>query len=74
MTNEELAKQYEKRANQERDAGASIEINLRFGYIAIDRSDGAEYFFQGEEAMDLYDETPEWINPEDYILAISQNW
>lgn len=74
MTNEELAKQYTERANAEREAGATIEVNARMAYIAINRSDGTEYFFQGDEAMELYDETPDWINAEDYILAMSQNW
>ena len=74
MNETELVKQYEERAQAERDAGGSISINHGLPYISITMSDFTEYFFQGEDAEELLDSTPEWINAEDYILAIAQNW
>ena len=74
MTEQKLAQQYEMRANAERGAGGQIEINHRYGYVAITLSDESEYFFQGEEVDNLLSEVPDWINEEDYLLAVAQNW
>lgn len=74
MTDAELEQQYVERAQAERDAGGSIEINSVCGYVAVTLSDGAEYFFQGEAADNLLDEVPDWIWPADYILAMAQSW
>ncbi len=74
MTTQELCRQYEERAQAEREAGGHVEINYRYDYVAVTLSDGAEYFFQGEEANQLLEECPDWINEKDYILAIAQNW
>ena len=63
---------YTKRAQAERDAGATIEI--KYDYVAITMSDGTEYFFQGEEADELLSDIPDNINREDFILAIAQDW
>lgn len=70
----ELEKQYVARADAEREAGGSIEINEGFSYVSIALSDGSMYFFQGEEAEELLGEVPEWIYAEDYILAQAQTW
>lgn len=69
-----MVKDYEGRARSEREAGGTIEINERLPYIAINMSDGSEYFFQGEEASMLLDEVPDNIHAEDFILAIAQGW
>ena len=69
-----LVNQYERRAEYERRDGGSIEINRVLPYVAVEMSDGSEYFFQGEEADDLLDTVPNNINEEDFLLAIAQNW
>ncbi len=69
-----ILRDYEKRANAERNAGSTVEINHRLPYVAVTLSGGDEYFFQGEEASDLLDEVPDNINEEDYILAVAQGW
>ena len=69
-----LVTQFESRADNERRAGSTIEINHRANYISVEFGNGEEYFFQGDEADDLLDEVPDNIDPEDYILAIAQNW
>ena len=74
MTTHQLIKQYERRARDEREAGGSIRIDRRLACVAITMSDGSEYFFQDEEASRLLADVPEWINEEDYLLAIAQNW
>lgn len=74
MTRAELRKDTEHRARCEREAGGHIEINQGLPYVAITMSDGAEYFMQGEEASNLLDEVPDWVNEEDYILAQAQGW
>ena len=69
-----LVKQYEKRAENERRGGGMIDINYRLPTVAVELSDGSEYFFQEYEAQDLIDEVPENISPEDFILASAQSW
>jgi len=69
-----MVQDYTMRANAERKAGTTIEINHSLPYVAIDFRDGSDYFFQGEEASNLLDEVPDNINEEDYILAIAQGW
>lgn len=69
-----LVKQYEERAEAEREAGGSIEINSGLPYIDITMSDGSVYTFQEHEADELLNEVPDNISAEDYILAQAQNW
>lgn len=69
-----LVRQYEKRAKSERAAGGVCKINSRLPSVAVELSDGSEYFFQGEEAEELLAEVPDNITQEDYILATAQNW
>lgn len=69
-----MVKDYTERANAERRAGGSIEINTRMPTVAITMSNGEEWFFQGEEATELLDEVPYNMNEEDYILATAQDW
>ena len=71
---ENLVKQFEARAESEREGGASIEINHIADYIALTMSNGDEYMFQGHEMADLLDTVPMQINAADYILATAQNW
>jgi hypothetical protein len=74
MTNEQHAKQCEYYANCEREAGGTIEINTALPYVAVTMSDGSEYFFQGDEADELLESVPDYINREDYILSQAQGW
>jgi hypothetical protein len=79
MTNEEMRDQIEKSAQFERDAGGTIEINDRMPYVAIQMSNGDEYFFQGQEADELLDEhnaSADRFNTsvEDSILHSAQGW
>jgi len=74
MTQEEIVKQYEERYEAEIKAGATIEINHSLPYVAIKMSNGDEYFFQGEEASNLLNEVPDYINEEVYLIASAQNW
>lgn len=71
---DDLVAQLEKRAEDERSAGGSIDINDMLPTVGVEMSDGSEYFFQGEEADDLLSEVPGNMHPEDFILAIAQNW
>lgn len=71
---DDLVAQLEQRAADEEAAGGSIDINDMLPTVAVTMSDGAEYFFQGEEADDLLSEVPGNMHPEDFILAIAQNW
>ena len=74
MTENELIEQYEERARNEREVGAEIEIDTGLPYISIKMSDDSEYAFQEHEAENLLNDVPDWINAEDYLLAIAQNW
>ena len=69
-----LVDQLEEQANAERDAGGEVEIGAGQMYVAVTLSDGAEYFFQDDEASQLLDEVPDNINAEDWILASAQSW
>ncbi len=69
-----LAKQYEKRAAAEREAGGSIEIDTGLPTVAITLSDGTDYFFQEWEADELLNKIPGNVDPEDFLLAMAQNW
>ncbi len=71
---ERLVTQLEQRADAEKKAGGTIEINTRLPSVAITLSDGSEYFFQEWEADELLNDIPANIQPEDYLLAVAQNW
>lgn len=71
---DDLLAQYEQRAEDERTAGGSIDINDMLPTVGIEMSDGSEYFFQGEEAEALLSEVPGNMHPEDFILASAQSW
>jgi len=74
MTKAELIKEIEGTADYARAQGDTIEINYRLPYVAVDLVGGYSYFFQGEEASDLLDECPDYVNEEDYILWVAQGW
>lgn len=79
MTQDELIKQIEDTAKHCRSIGMFVKINPYMPWVDVNLgvdSDGDElgYFFQGEEASDLLDDIPEWINEEDYILWSAQGW
>lgn len=69
-----LVDQYQKRAQAERDAGTTIEINRIMGYIAVAFESGEEYLFDGSETDELLGQVPSNIGAEDFILAQAQNW
>lgn len=69
-----MVKDYEDRAEAERRAGGSIEIDTRLPTVAITLSDGSEFFFQEREASDLLDTVPYNVNEEDFLLATAPNW
>lgn len=69
-----IAYKMERRAEAERDAGGTIEIDPVLPSIAVKLSDGSEYFFQEWEADEILGKVPGGIEPEDYILAQAQNW
>jgi len=72
-----LSKQYNDRAQLERDNGSTVEINYALPYVAIDFSNGDSYFFQGEEASNLLNEISEYqleCSDGNILLAIAQNW
>jgi hypothetical protein len=71
---EDLVAQYEERADAEREAGGSIDIDDMLPAITVKMSSGEDYFFQEWQADDLLDRVPNNISPEDYILAMAQNW
>ena len=75
LTDEEMvAVRIESGAAFEFEAGGTVEINHGLPYVAVTCSNGDEYFFQGEEAENLIDEVPEYVNEEDYIMYSSMNW
>ena len=74
MTEQELKRQYCQRYLDEIEAGSTIDINASLPYVGIDMSNGDEYFFQGEDAENLLNDCPGWINKEVYLLVMAQNW
>lgn len=69
-----LVKQYEQRAQAEREDGGSCQIKQRLPTVAVKLANGDEYFFQGDEAQAQLDSVPDNLSPEDFILASAQSW
>ena len=74
MTRKEFKEQVEYYAACERKAGGRVEINYLLPYVAIDMSDGSEYFFQEHEAVELLENIPDDIEDEDFLLWQAQSW
>ena len=78
MTRDELIRQIENTAYHCRAIGMSVEINSSLPWVSVylDPNDPTNdtYFFQGEEASNLLDECPDYVNEEDYILWYAQGW
>lgn len=74
LTDDEMRAYYTERYEAEKAAGGSITVNRSIPYVAIQLSDGTEYYFQEEEADNLLSEVPDWINAEVYLLASAQDW
>lgn len=74
MEQNELIDQIEDTAKYCRGEGQSVEINYSLPYVAIERGEDDFYFFQGEEASELLETVPDWINDEDYFLWVAQGW
>lgn len=69
-----LVKQYEQRAQAEREDGGSCHINTSIPTISIRMANGETWFFQEHEATALLDSVPDNLSPEDFIRASAQNW
>lgn len=80
MTKKELtsfSNRVKKTAKSCYKAGWTVDINKYIPYVAIDnKKTGDAYFFQGEEAENLLQENPDWLNvtDEDYLVYIAQGW
>lgn len=79
MNRTQLVNQVETIAHCARLAGHTVKINHLLPYVAVflgynEYGDAIEYFFQGEEASELLDEVPDYLNEEDYILWTAQGW
>ena len=79
MDIDQLMSQAVETANYCRAQGQYVKINHGLPWVDVfhglnDHGDRIEYFFQGDEASDLIDECPEFLNVEDYILWVSQGW
>lgn len=74
MTRQELIKLIESDAEYAKNNGQFITVNESLPYVDVDLGHGNEYFFQGEEASDLINSVPDWINAKDYILWLAQGW
>jgi len=71
---DDIFNNYRHRAEFERKAGGTVEINDRLPSVAVSLSGGLDYFFQGEEAENLLNDVPDELSAEDFILAIAQGW
>lgn len=69
-----IANDIKKTANKERKKGAEVELNSRMNYISVKRSDGADYYFQGEGADEIFDQIPDNVNDEDFVLWYAQGF
>lgn len=90
MTNQEMKTQIERTAKAARRGGAKVELLLSHGVetrdfsradeIIVSHGDGeGEYHFRYSEAEDLRREAVQAseqfdVEPEDYILWVSQGW
>ena len=79
MTQDELIRQIEETAAYCRNEGQYVKINHSMPWVDVYHGLGSwlepiQYFFQGEEASNLLDECPDYVNEEDYILWTSQGW
>lgn len=79
MTQDELIKQIEETAAYCREEGQYVKINHGLPWADVflgknEHGDDHSYFFQGEEASNLIDGVPDYVNEEDYILWSAQGW
>ena len=73
MTRKQFIKEVEKTAEAARSAGQTIEINRRLPYVAVTTGED-EYFFQGQDAQELLDSVPDYLDAENCILWLAQGW
>lgn len=74
MTHEELVTQITRIADAAREEGQYVEINDVLPTVLIYRGEDDEFFFQEHEAVDLLQTVPDYVNVEDYLLYIAQEW
>ena len=74
MDIDQLMSQIVETAKYCRSEGQYVKINFGMPWVEVFRGVDDIYFFQGEEASDLLDECPEFVNEEDYILWYAQGW
>ena len=70
----EIDRQIEQRANIARAEGQWVKIELTLPSITVHRGEDDEFHFQEWAAEELLAEVPLYVNDEDYILAIAQEW
>ena len=72
MTKKEMKIDIENRAATLRKKGLIVIINERLPFIAVDKEadKGADeiFFAQGESALQLINDTPDYVSTEDFIL------
>lgn len=71
VISKEQVKSLEKIAASELENGSTIEVDKTIPYISVSLSNGKNYSFREYEAIELLDEVPDNISPEDYILAMA---
>lgn len=69
-----IVRDYQERAEAERQAGGSIEIDSGIPSVYVKMSSGEDYFFQEHEADKILKTVPANISAEDFILATAQSW
>lgn len=74
MTNQQFAQDLQVRHDAELAAGGSIEITHGLPTVAITLSDGGEFFFQEQEASELLESVPDFVNEAVFLLAMAQGW
>jgi hypothetical protein len=79
MTKDELRRQIEGTAKYCRMQGQYVTINRSMPWVEVYHGldgwgEASEYFFQGDDALNLLAEVPEYVSSEDYILWLSQGW
>jgi hypothetical protein len=74
MTNEQFNNDLTARHDAELAAGGAIIINHSLPTVSIFLSDNNSFFFQGDEAAELLETVPDFVNEEVFLLAMAQGW
>lgn len=78
MSWEDIARQYQERAESEIEAGTTIERNDLHEYMEIKLNEDNYYYFSDHEYHAMVESVPdellEYISVEEYFLAQVSNW